>query len=79
MPFSSNLNSGDEAEFGGEVPVCWNSKQGSWNGNRYWDIWEYRSATWQYNANKLRLVCKKLALILASKSNKAAEDEHIDP
>ena len=27
MPFSSNLSSGDEAEFGGEVPVCWNSKQ----------------------------------------------------
>ena len=38
MPFSSNLSSGGEAEFGREVPVCWNSKQRSWNGNKYWDI-----------------------------------------
>ena len=25
MPFSFNLNAGGEAEFGGGMPVCWNS------------------------------------------------------
>jgi hypothetical protein len=27
MPVSSNLIAGGEAEFGGGLPVCWNSNQ----------------------------------------------------
>ncbi len=27
MPFASFLSAGGEAEFGGRVPVCWNSNK----------------------------------------------------
>ena len=27
MPFSFNLTAGGEAEFGGGMPVCWNSNK----------------------------------------------------